>query len=95
MTPRPQPRPSTLTSRLQRHDPAIPVEAGTAAAQQSTAPGGGAEDSKTTQQVNFRADRELVRKVKARLAVEGRSMQDLLNEYLRDWLGADAGRRDP
>ena len=27
--------------------------------------------------------------VKARLALEGRSMQDLLTEYLRDWLGAD------
>ena len=85
MTPRPQPRPSTLTSRPQRRHPAIPAEARPAAAQQSTAPASGAE----TQQVNFRADRELVRKVKARLALEGRSMQDLLTEYLRDWLGAD------
>lgn len=86
MTPRPQPRPSTLTTRAQRHHPAIPAEARTAPAQQS----GGDDDSNTTQQVNFRADRELVRKVKARLALQGRSMQDLLNEYLRDWLGPDA-----
>jgi uncharacterized protein (DUF4415 family) len=83
-----------LTNRPQRHHPAIPAEARSAAAQQSTPIGNGAEDSKITQQVNFRADRELVRKVKARLALEGRSMQDLLTEYLRDWLTADAGRRD-
>lgn len=94
MTPRPQPRPSTLTTRAQRHHPAIPFDARTdSPAQRSATPSGG-DDSASTQQVNFRADRELVRKVKARLALEGRSMQDLLNEYLRDWLGTGAGRTD-
>ena len=82
MTPRPEPRPSTLTTRPRRH-PAIPAEA---RATRQSAAASGDHGAKTTQQVNFRADRDLVRKVKARLALEGRSMQDLLTEYLRDWV---------
>ena len=79
---RPEPRPSTLSSRAQRSHPAIPREArdvpsDTAAASSS---GGG------NQQVNFRADGVLVRQVKAQLALEGRTMQDLLTGALHDYL---------
>lgn len=74
---RPEPRPSTLSSRAQRSHPAIPREA---------RPDHGSEPSTATAQVNFRADAALVRKVKAQLALDGRTMQDLLTAALHDYL---------
>lgn len=81
MSARPEPRPSTLTGRGQRSHPAIPREA-----RSEPTAGPTAAEAKPTQQVNFRADVELVRQVKARLALQGRTMQDLLTDYLRAWL---------
>ncbi len=80
MSARPEPRPSTLSGREKRTHPAIPREA------RDTTPAAAAPPAAATQQVNFRADVELVRQVKARLALEGRTMQDLLTEHLRAWL---------
>ncbi len=81
MSGRPQPRPSTLSGREKRSHPAIPREA-----RDTQKPSPAAPAAAATQQVNFRADVELVRQVKARLALEGRTMQDLLTSYLRDWI---------
>ncbi len=81
MSGRPQPRPSTLSGREKRSHPAIPREARDTQNPSPVAPAAAA-----TQQVNFRADVELVRQVKARLALEGRTMQDLLTAYLREWV---------
>lgn len=81
MTARPEPRPSTLSSRAQRTHPAIPREARSdAPTSESAAPAAG------TQQVNFRADTTLVRNVKAKLALDGRTMQDLLTAALNDYI---------
>jgi len=81
---RPEPRPSTLSSRAQRTHPAIPREARDDAPTTGTTatPSGGG----TQQQVNFRADAVLVRKAKAQLALEGRTMQDLLTGALHDYI---------
>ncbi len=82
MSARPEPRPSTLSGREKRSHPAIPREA-------RDTPAAGAAPPAATQQVNFRADVELVRQAKARLALEGRTMQDLLTAYLHEWLAAE------
>ena len=82
MSARPEGRPSTLSDRAKRSHPAIPREA-------RDAPAAVAPPAVVTQQVNFRADVELVRQVKARLALEGRTMQDLLTGHLRAWLSND------
>ncbi len=79
MSARPQPRPSTLSGRANRSHPAVPREA------RDVTPTPAAPAA-ATQQVNFRADVDLVRQVKARLALEGRTMQDLLTAYLREWI---------
>ncbi len=42
--------------------------------------------SESLTQASFRTDAELLRKVKAKLALEGRSLQDLLNGFLHDWV---------
>ena len=83
MSARPEGRPSTLSDRAKRSHPAIPREA------RDAPPAAVAPPAVVTQQVNFRADVELVRQVKARLALEGRTMQDLLTGHLRPWLSND------
>ncbi|MEG8183702.1 hypothetical protein GZH49_35125 [Nocardia terpenica] len=46
-------------------------------------------------QSSFRTDAELMRRVKAKLAMEGRSLQDLLNAFLWTWVNqGDPDRSD-
>lgn len=45
--------------------------------------------SESLTQSSFRTDAELMRRVKAKLALEGRSLQDLLTVFLRGWVDGD------
>lgn len=57
---------------------------GPAAIEESPAPT--ADSKPSTTQVNVRLDATLVRRAKVKLAVEARTMQSLLSDFLEDWV---------
>jgi hypothetical protein len=86
MSARPEPRASNLTRRLH---PAVPVDARAAIVETSSSgpePRDAEKSAPALAQVNVRIEKELVRRVKARLAIEGRTMQQLLGEFMQEWV---------
>lgn len=92
MSARPEPRASNLTSR---HHPAVPVAArqddpqpatDRSVRRPQTLSSNQQEKDITLTQVNVKIDATVVRRAKARLAMEGLTMQQLVGDFLRDWV---------
>lgn len=82
----PAPRPSNLTSRVvhpvSRAQPAEP----------SPLVQPGEQEKLGRAQVNVRIDAALVRRTKAKLALRGQTMQDLVAELLTEWTADESSQ---